>query len=67
MTKTVRIENADSGTDKKVVIEMFSNVDNSFVRSYELLHPTAQIEVAMHDGNYITVREETINVSKNDE
>ena len=63
MTKSVRIENADPGTTKKVVIERHNlgtdGVDVLHSVS-ELRSPTSQVTEYLTDSMFLVIREETI-------
>ena len=63
MTKIVRIENADSGTEFKVVVEvwekdsMMDRFDPVKVREILLNHPTAMATENLTTTRYFVVRE----------
>lgn len=63
MTKTVRIENADSGTDKKIIVEVWQNgrynQDGGLVKTIELKNPTDLATEVVYQGVFIVIREET--------
>lgn len=60
MTKTVRIENADTGRDKNVRVEVWleGTPSPSFVRN--LGFPTAMTDICISTGTYVVIREEDI-------
>ena len=57
MTKSIRIENADT-SNYKVVVEVWQvGTPDTLVRTIELNYPTAMVEDVIHDGQYLIVRE----------
>jgi hypothetical protein len=63
MTKTVRIENADSGTFYKVVVEIwdrgYNGLPDTLAKTVNLDYPTAMTgsDVYITDSRYLVVRE----------
>jgi hypothetical protein len=59
VTKTVRIENADSGTSKKVVIEQFQTGPDGDRKISEqvLTNPADLATFHVHDSNWLKIRE----------
>lgn len=64
MTKSVRIENADTNTDKKLVVEVWSrgthDAPQQLQRSVDMGHPTHMETITLHEGVYIVIREASI-------
>lgn len=60
MTKTVRIENADT-SDYKVVVEVYDMAvdggDSKLVETLSLDHPTAQVAPYLTSTRYFVVKE----------
>lgn len=65
MTKSVRIENADTNDNKSIVVEIWANsVGESpaiLVYSEELYFPTMMTTKILNDGNFMVVREKDKN------
>lgn len=65
MTKSVRIENADTNDNKSIVVEIWAkSVDESpaiLVYSEELNFPTMMTTEVLHDGNFMIVIEKDKN------
>lgn len=63
MTKTVRIENADSGTAFKVVVEVwdkgYNGATDTLAKTINLDYPTAMTgsDVYITDSRYLVVKE----------
>ena len=60
MTKSIRIENADT-SDHKVQVEVWQvgrdGEADSKLRTIDINHPTAMAEEVIHDGQYLVVKE----------
>lgn len=61
MTKSVRIENADTNDSKSIVVEIWANAVGEspaiLVFSEELNFPTMMTTKVLNDGNFMVVRE----------
>ena len=63
MTKTVRIENADTNMDKHIIVEIWTNAVGEspaiLVYSEELQYPCMMTTKILHEGNFMVVREKS--------
>jgi hypothetical protein len=67
MTKAVRIENADNGTDYQVVVQTWAKgyekdgeiEPDTMVKEEVLWHPTQMVDGLIHDSQYLVVKEKT--------
>lgn len=65
MTKTVRVENGDSNTSFKVVVEVWDkayppgSAEDKLADTFVLGHPTAMKEVGITSSRYLTIKEAT--------
>lgn len=66
MTKAVRIENADTNTDFKIVVQVMNihldaagkpTGETSLQAEKQLNHPTAMLELYIHSGQFLIVKE----------
>jgi len=61
MTKKVRVENADSGTDFRLVAELIevdlNTKSERVISTIELNNPTDMIEIFVWGNRYIKIRE----------
>jgi hypothetical protein len=61
VTKTVRIENADSGTNVNLTVEVWDKGENggpdAMVKAHPLTYPTAMKEITITSTRYLVVRE----------
>lgn len=64
MTKTVRVENADSGTEFKVIVQVWEKgypegSPDTLVAEHRLAHPTAMTPDSLYitDSRYLVVKE----------
>lgn len=62
MTKQVRIENADGGTDKILIVEVWENYPgslepNKLISTVELKHPTHLESFFVWENRYLLVKE----------
>lgn len=66
MTKQVRIENADSGLDFKVQVEIWDvrSEGNVLTKTEELNYPTAMLQTYITDSRYLVIKELKPDVKK---
>lgn len=67
MTKNVRIENADNNLSKKIIVDMWEDIETGeqgahkhLVSSEELIYPAQMTTKCVHSSNWLVIREEDV-------